>query len=311
MVSADEVARLQNGSDPECKLAQKVFEQGHYAGRTQPTNTRQGTYATAPSGVMLASINSNDPKAMADMLRRALNKWNSMSQTERMLGVDPGKQKAEVRRGETQFPADGLALRVFSRDLPRKQASDWRSSAWNQDYAWFTRAEVRSMLPEKLTAGQKIRAPQAIIDRLAKFNFVDNVRGQTMAYNDLDLKERWLEVEVVRVGSGVAVLRLNGRSLAESEGRWSVAGYRDMNNPENRKRSMSLELKGNARFDVAAGKFTQFDMLALGTRFGGTQYNGRHGDLDPVPIGFALGLAGAKASERVAPSYFYAYRWPR
>ena len=34
---ADEVHRLQTGEDRECRLFQKIAEQGHYAGRTQPT----------------------------------------------------------------------------------------------------------------------------------------------------------------------------------------------------------------------------------------------------------------------------------
>jgi hypothetical protein len=84
-----------------------------------------------------------------------------------------------------------------------------------------------------------------------------------------------------------------------------------MDSPESRKRGMKLDLRGNAQVEVATGKFIQLDMLALGTRFGGTQYNGRHDDLNPAPIGFAIGLSGKKASERVAPSFFYAYRWPR
>ncbi|MBC8066649.1 MAG: hypothetical protein H7Y17_17600 [Chlorobia bacterium] len=311
-MSADEVARLQNGNDPECKLAQKVFEQGHYAGRTRPTNTRQGTYATAPSGVMLASINSNDPKAMADMLRRALAKWNSLSQTERMLGADPGKQKGDVRRGEAQFPTDGLVLRVFSRDLPRtRSGQDWRNDAWNQDYAWFTRSETKSMLPAQIQAKQTIQIPEALVKRLAKFNFVDNVRGQTMAYTDQDVTLASLTTEVVKVSGGVATIRLYGETKAENQGSWSVAGYRDMDSPESRKRGMNLKLYGRAQFNIADSKFTQFEAVALGDRFGGTQYNGRHDDLESAPIGYALVLAGAKASERVAPSFFYAYRWPR
>jgi hypothetical protein len=312
VVCADEVARLQNGSDPECRLAQKVFEQGHYAGRTVPTPTRQGTYATAPSGVMLGSINSRDPKEMADMLRRSLLKWNAMTPEERVLGVDPGKQQGDVKRGETQYPADGLVLRVFSRDLPRSNtAKDWRATAWNQDYAWFTRAEVQSMVPQKLEAGQSQKVPKPLVDRLAKFNFVDNVRGQTMAFADADITVSNIEIQVTKVVGNVASLKLTGETKAAKEGVWSIAGHEDRNSPQTRLRSMSLQLLGTASFDIAKSRFTQFDAVATGTRVGGTQYNGRSDDLGSAPIGFALGLASGKASERVAPSFFRGYRWPR
>ena len=50
----------------------ELAEQGHYAGRTRPTNTRQGIYAAAPSGVLLASVNTRSAERMAAMLEEAL-----------------------------------------------------------------------------------------------------------------------------------------------------------------------------------------------------------------------------------------------
>ena len=107
VVCADEVSRLQRGKDPECALAQKVFEQGHYAGRTQPTNTRQGIYATAPSGVMLASINSNDPQRVARMLQSALDKWGALSEAERVLRQNWREGAAEGRPYAYTEPSPG------------------------------------------------------------------------------------------------------------------------------------------------------------------------------------------------------------
>jgi hypothetical protein len=310
VVSADEVHRLQTGKDPECQLAQKVFEQGHYAGRVQPTNTRQGTYATAPSGVMLASVNTNDPKRMADMLRAALAKWNSMSESERMLAGNPADQKAAVQRAENRYPKDGLALRVFSRDLPReKKAEDWRANSWNQDYAWFTKEEVRALLPARAEAGQKATVPDALIRRLARLNFVDNVRGQTSPYASEHVSVARLESEIVSVRSGVAAVRFTGETKAERQGTWAVAGFRDMGSPSAQRLGMSLRLYGTGTYQISEGKFTGLEIIALGTRFGATQYNGRHDDLDPAPIGFLVTRAGDTAAERVAPSFFWSYGW--
>ena len=70
--AADEVGRLQSGRDAECRLFQKVAEQGHYAGRTRPSSTRQGTYATTADGTFLASWNNNNPRVVARKLREAL-----------------------------------------------------------------------------------------------------------------------------------------------------------------------------------------------------------------------------------------------
>jgi hypothetical protein len=304
------VGRLQRGRDPESQLAQKVFEQGHYAGRTQPTDTRQGTYATAPNGVMLASINSNNPRAMAEMLRRALDKWNAMPAEQRLLDFDPSEKKGEIVRPESHYPEDGLTMRVISRDLPReKTASDWRGQAWNQDYAWFKREEVLSMLPERIEAGQSRQVPDALIRRLARFNFVDNVRGQTLAYNQPDISQAALRLEVVEVKNGIATVRLNGETTSEKVGNWPIANYRDMHAPAERKISMDLKIFGTGKYDIETGRFTQLEMVALGTRSGGTQYNGRYDDLDPTPVGYLLTLTDGSPAQRVAPSFFHAYGW--
>src|SRR5262249_44593768 len=158
--------------DPECTLFQKMAEQGHYGGRP---GTRQGTYAAAPSGMLLASINSNDPARIAQMLERALAKWETLSREERLLPDDPQKQHPDPRRPERHYPKDGLVLHVFTRDLPRETPdTGWRGKAWNQDFAWFTKAEARQFLPAPAQAGQKRDLPASLIQRIARCHLVDN-----------------------------------------------------------------------------------------------------------------------------------------
>jgi len=259
---------------------------------------------------MLASINTNDPKRMAAMLQRALDKWSSMSEAERMQAGDPSTETAKLDRPEKRYPKDGLVLRVFSRDLPReKQPSDWRADAWNQDYAWFRAEEARSLLPEKLSPGEKARAPEALIRRLARLNLVDNVRGQTIDYPNDGVTTAVLDSEVLSVADGIATVRFRGATQAEREGVWAIEGFKDMKDPAKHKIGMELKLFGTAEFDTAKSKFVSFEVLAVGTRFGATQYNGRHDDMDPAPIGFCLGLAGDTPAERVAPAFYWAYGW--
>ncbi|HSI74175.1 MAG TPA: hypothetical protein VK934_13445 [Fimbriimonas sp.] len=309
MVAADEVGRLQRGSDPECRLAQKVFEQGHYAGRTTPSDTRQGTYALTPTGILLGSMNRNDAAAMAELLRRSLDKWNSLSLQERMVS-DAKERAKEVKRYEDQYPAAGLVLRVFSRDLPREQKpADWRADAWNQDYAWFRPAEVSSMMPSSFAVGQKSTIPEALVKRLVQFNLVDNVRGQVWHFPEQDVKQARMTAEVIDRKGDIATLRVTGETRAESEGSWSIAGYRDMNSPSAQKRGVHLKLYGTATYNSTKKRFTSFDVVALGNRHGATQYNGRHDDLGPAPIGFLVTLAGNSAAEKVAPAFFYSYSW--
>jgi hypothetical protein len=291
---ADEVHRLQMGSDPECRLFQKVGEQGHYGGRAA-RSTRQGTYAAAPSGLLLASLNSNDPERIADMLQRALAKWETLSPAERLLPEDPRKQAAARTRPERFYPREGLVLRVHSRDLPRATpGTGWRGKAWNQDYAWFTSKEVQQLLPHPLKVGQKQDVPAALIRRLACVHLVDNVRGQTIPFEDSHVKDARLTVAATAESGGVVALRLEGQTRAA----------------EDTRRGFETRLLGKASCDAKTGRFLTFELVAVGTRWGATQFNFRRGDLDPAPLGILFTLAGDGPGERVAPAFYYhrAYR---
>jgi len=306
--AADEVHRLQKGSDPECLLFQSFCEEGHYGGRTRPTDTRQGTYCATPSGMFLASVNSNDPERIAQMLETALAKWSTLSREGRLMAVDPATQTPRVNRGELRYPADGLVLRVTSRDFPRAVALDgWRGNAWNFDYAWFTREEARALLPVTPRAGARQQVPRPLVERLVRFHLVDNVRGQTISYPSEAVKQAELASEVTGREGNIISLRLSGATHAEAETR--VSGRRGQP-AQMTPFGYQAQLFGRAQYDLAAERFISFELLASGQRWGATQYNFRRGDdAAPGPLGIALTLAGDSPAERVAPAHFGAYGW--
>ena len=82
-----------------------------------------------------------------------------------------------------------------------------------------------------------------------------------------------------------------------------------MRQPSTQERGLEMKLLGSARFDRKQGRFVGFEVVAVGTRWGGTQYNGRGNDLAPAPFGVVLSLAGESRAERVAPEHFHGYGW--
>jgi len=293
--AADEVYGMQNlktGTDPECRLFQKFAERGHYR---RPGATRQGTYCVSPSGVLLGSINSNDPKRIANLLEQALAKWATLTREERLLPTDPREQLADINRPERHYPEGGLVLHVTSRDLPREKAKEnpagagWRELAWNQDFAWFTRAEARQFVPAEAKAGQRRDLPVALTHRIACVHLVDNVRGQTSPFEESQVKQARLSAEVTAVDGDVVSLRLEGQTRTE------VGGPRE--------HGLEMRLLGRATFDRARGRFRTFELVAVGTRWGGTRLNGRRGDAGAAPIGIVFTLAGDGPCERVAPAF--------
>jgi hypothetical protein len=81
-----------------------------------------------------------------------------------------------------------------------------------------------------------------------------------------------------------------------------------MNRPSVQERGLDMKLLGRARFDRKLGRFVGFEVVAVGTRWGGTQYNCRADDLAAALFGAVLSLAGTSRVERVAPEHVRGYK---
>ncbi len=304
MPAADEVHHLQRVQGPEGTLFRTIAEQGHYGGRTKPTNTRQGVYAASASGILLASVNTNDPAKMRAMLEKALSRWEELPKEKRAPQEWP---KGERVRWEDLCPSDGLVLRVHTRDLPReKTPEDWRAQAWNRDFAWFRKDEMLSLLPEA-KPGAQLDIPQPLLVRLARLHLLDFVRGQTWLLEEKNVEKAELRATVERVEGETVQFRLEGTVRTSAEGTWPVRGFADMERPGKQTRGYEGKLLGRARFDRAKERFQAFELVAVGRRWGGTQYNGRGDDLAEAPMGHVFTLAGS--GERVPPAFVWAYGW--
>ena len=78
-------------------------------------------------------------------------------------------------------------------------------------------------------------------------------------------------------------------------------------NPEHAERGIETTILGRAKWDRTTDRFTKFDLVALGSRWGGTTFNGREHDRGPADVGFAFTLASDDAP--VAPAYLWQYGW--
>ncbi len=298
---------MQRGSDDECKLFQQIAEQGHYAGRTVPSDTRQGIYATTANGKLLASINTNDPRRMEEMLTKALARWNELSHDERTSATAATKP---VSRWEDKYPTGGLVLHVFTRDVERPlRFDDWRAKAWNQDFAWFTKDEARALAPARLEVGESAAWPSKSSERLARCHLVDDVRGQVPAFSKDAIEKAEFTSTVTAVGDGRATLAIRGATRTEQRGRWAIHDFKDGQDPAEQTRGFEAELVGRAVLDVASSRFVEFELVAVGSRWGATQFNGRSDDPGPAPMGVFFALAGDRPEEHVAPASIWEYGW--
>ena len=191
--------------------------------------TIQGIYAVTPSGRLIGPSVPSPlyPHGVPKMMEGALEKWKKMGRKERLLPEAPPKGPAGRLRGDL-YPEGGLVLQVFTRDLPRGEGETdvtpkppfrckkgSKIGAGNQDWAWFTKEEVGSMIPATKSPGTRHPIPDKLARRIAKFHLVDNVLGQMRSFKDDEVKKADLAIVVTRVEGDALHLRLEGSTKTE------------------------------------------------------------------------------------------------
>jgi hypothetical protein len=250
----------------------------------------QGIYVVTPSGMLLAFCQrDHDPDSIAKLLRKALDRWKALGRNDR-LGTETARQvRTATRRPDP--PRGGLVLELFVRDLPRKTGPVAREFAamWNRDFAWFTEEEVRSMIPQGRTPGERHRVPDKLVRRLARLHLLDSVRGINDArpFDDKHVEKAQMFMDVVKVEGDVLSLRIEGATRAVEP---PLVDARGSGRPDEKERGYDARLLGHATIDVRQNKFRVFDLLAIGPRWGGRGYahSMRQDDLEPQPMGVAF-----------------------
>lgn len=300
--ATDEVWRLQRGDGPECRYFQNFADHAHYR---RAGGTRQGIYVCTAAGELLGSLNSNDPAAVAKMLRASLEKWSATPEPERRLPKNVEFKPAH--RWEDSFPKDGLVLLSANRDLPADgDPSHAAADRWNRDHAWFSREEARAWLPTDPRIGAKHDLPKMLLHRLARFHLVDNVRGQTLPFAPAEVRNAQIQTEVTqRIGDRVH-LRITGRIRTSAGKEWLLkdTGWTPRSHAPH---GVETKLLGRAVYDLSSSAFTSFELIALGRRQGYTEMNARGRGPGGGPIGFVFTLAPRTPAHRVAPAFVDVY----
>lgn len=283
----------------------------------------QGIFVATPSGRLLAGTHHDAryPRKVEKLLREGLEKWKTIPRSDRLMTREMfATAQAELAKevAKKRYPSDGLVLSVICRDLPRNgpmKGSKVHQKMYNQDYAWFRESEARALLPATLAKGARQKVKRELVERLARWHFVDLVRGHTSPFPQEAVERADLFAEVVEVKGNLVSLRYDGRTRTMEihkgthvEGKWNKPGP---GIPKQQTRGVDAKLEGHAVYDQKAGKFVTFNVVANTTRWGGNVYNSRAQFLDfgPEPMGIVLTLAGDSPAEKVPPLFFRRYGW--
>lgn len=270
--------------------------------------SHQGIYICAPSGKLLARQNTlNADKALA-LMERGWQAWSELPPEDRFL-----EDAAAVRpshRWEFSFPAKGLVLVAFNRDLPADGSCERTlHGRGNRDHAWFNAEEAREWLPRDLGVGSRVQLPAPLVERLVRFHLVDNVRGQVGPFAREEVADSRVEIEVVAGDEASVEVVIRGHTRAESDGVWKM-GENDWKNFPCPPRGVETTLLGTARFDRTTQEFSRFELVAVGESWGGLGLNGRRKNdssrTDRYPIGFHFALY-TRPGPSVAPAFVDVY----
>ena len=277
-----------------------MADQGSHYGKRERGKSRQGIYVFTASGKFLASINDLSADNVLQMLERGWEAWERLPDSEK-AATAPSVES--THRWEDEYPRDGLVLNGISRDLrdasnvAGADATAGRLPRWNRDTAWFSKAESQRLIPSDVSVGDEFEFPKVFVDRMARFHFVDLVKGQSESYSGDEMARSRILGKVTRTDGDRLFIDIHGTTAAQSkmQSRWS--------------RGLKTRVVGNAIFDRQKNEFAEFEMVAIGERWGRTRFNGRQHQLETSSIGFVFGMAPRDADASI-PGIIWAYDAP-
>ena len=70
---------------------------------------------------------------------------------------------------------------------------------------------------------------------------------------------------------------------------------------------METTILGSAKYNLRTKSFNNFEMVAIGNRYGKTKHNGRTKNTGNSYIGFLYTLAGKAPADKIAPAFIEYY----
>lgn len=276
-----------------------IAEQGHYAGVTKPSATRQGLYAATPDGKLLSSVNSHSARHAMSTMFQGVRQWKAGWKDETYKLVPESIERDKFRNLKPDD--ETLILRETIRDLPRKNQKPLDSWRHNFDHFWLSRSEAESLIPNEIKQGATKNVDAEIVRRLTEFHLVDHVRGEATPWYPADVLERELSSKIVNVSESAVTIKLSGLAKFEQEPSGRLNPY--SNQRITKKRGVDLRIYGRANFDRKSKKFTELNIVAIGDRWGTDVYNFRHNDMERAAIGFAFEVVENNATNHTPPAF--------
>ena len=240
--------------------------------------TAQGFYVVAPDGAAYVFNNNRSVDRVLQAMDKAIVDYKANPPAK----VDISDQLRNASFG-VRVPSDASVLRIFARVRPLPLGCDSSNENVARDHIWVTAEEGKTMA----LSGN---VPETLALRLARFHFVDNVRGEPDHWGLSDVRElaftlkRQIEVDGIVTSS--------------------LTGHFEMRN-EPLDRGLTGTIEGEAAIDKKSGSIKRFVAYCEAQAWGHSTYT-PNPPAGKFPMVFAMLLATDKISREVPPqAVFY------
>ena len=247
--------------DTKGDFYRKIAGQGP---RKDFAQTTQGMYVATADGQLLGYINHHQIDRVRQMVDQALAKFEPGESAK----VNPDSVDQEYAR---VLPKDGIVIRVNTQVLGGYEKAEHKyrkifQDAIARDNLWVTADEKKQLV--------KGRLPKSISIRIAKFNLIDNTRGEP---------PMWSDEEVRSIECSLKDGILSGDFHLETK---------------DGKRGFVGEIYGHVESDGES--LSRFDLVAKGKYWGNGRYT-RNPPKGKFPIAMAFRLGDKKDAADLIP----------
>lgn len=234
--------------------------------RTWPRpGTQQGIYVMTPDGkYVTGKFVAVTKSVVVDIINDGWSRWSQ--QNKKFSHPVPTNHIRPVIGSEDD--KTNLKIRVAYRDLPRGKTLRPGNSSFPNPYniQWY---DLKTSDLEAIIFQQN----QDVWKRIVLKTMKDSVRGEMGCWYNNDWKSGSLQVNFHGEDGPYLHYRVSSDFNLQNSGR---------------KISYNAKVYGDAVFDRRTKEFTEFNVLAAGTRSGAGPSNGRHTDKAPAPLAIAI-----------------------
>jgi hypothetical protein len=237
--------------------------------------TAQGFYVIAPDGKAFGTNNNRSVERVKAYMLSGLEQY-----AKHEMGP------LEITEGSAEYvrkpDASTSVIRVYTRIRPVPQGSDASNENVAQDHLWITKPEIEGIL-----AGNQFA--NSTIYRLARFNLIDNVRGEPDHWKPGEIKTAILDLKRQIEAGGYVTYALTGRF--------------EMATADN-SRGLTVKLNGRLTIAKEAARVHELKVYGEGEAWGKSTYT-PNPPPGVFPIVFALVQADDPVAKVVAPQAIF------